>query len=264
MSDDPPTIHFRECTSAWREQWLLPLSAAERDRADRFQCDADRRRFVAARHLLRTTLAARLGLDPESMPIAIGPLGKPQVIGAPDFSISHSGDYVALTIAPAGGVTIGIDIERVREDLDYQALARQVFATEERAALAIAADRPARFFALWTLKEAILKASGLGLSTDPRALCLDTDHDPPAVIRAPAGYRPDHCSNVDAPSGYAAAIAWRRSAAWSGRQDSNLRHPAPKAGALPDCATPRRMRALGFLRAGRKHLVGPAGLEPAT
>ena len=27
---------------------------------------------------------------------------------------------------------------------------------------------------------------------------------------------------------------------WSGRQDSNLRHPAPKAGALPGCATPRR------------------------
>ncbi len=26
---------------------------------------------------------------------------------------------------------------------------------------------------------------------------------------------------------------------WSGRRDSNSRHPAPKAGALPDCATPR-------------------------
>ena len=28
---------------------------------------------------------------------------------------------------------------------------------------------------------------------------------------------------------------------WSGRQDLNLRHPAPKAGALPNCATPRRL-----------------------
>ncbi len=27
---------------------------------------------------------------------------------------------------------------------------------------------------------------------------------------------------------------------WSGREDLNLRHPAPKAGALPGCATPRR------------------------
>ncbi len=28
---------------------------------------------------------------------------------------------------------------------------------------------------------------------------------------------------------------------WSGRRDSNSRHPAPKAGALPDCATPRQI-----------------------
>jgi hypothetical protein len=27
---------------------------------------------------------------------------------------------------------------------------------------------------------------------------------------------------------------------WSGRQDSNLRPPGPKPGALPACATPRR------------------------
>ena len=27
---------------------------------------------------------------------------------------------------------------------------------------------------------------------------------------------------------------------WSGREDLNLRHPAPKAGALPGCATPRK------------------------
>ena len=27
---------------------------------------------------------------------------------------------------------------------------------------------------------------------------------------------------------------------WSGWRDLNSRHPAPKAGALPDCATPRK------------------------
>src|SRR5690606_13784595 len=31
-----------------------------------------------------------------------------------------------------------------------------------------------------------------------------------------------------------------RPAGWSGQQDSNLRPPAPKAGALPDCAMPRQ------------------------
>ena len=43
----------------------------------------------------------------------------------------------------------------------------------------------------------------------------------------------------------AKAKEFRRFVKWSGRQDSNLRHPAPKAGALPDCATPRRALPLG-------------------
>ena len=34
---------------------------------------------------------------------------------------------------------------------------------------------------------------------------------------------------------------------WSGREDLNLRHPAPKAGALPGCATPRRLVTYAFL-----------------
>ena len=36
-------------------------------------------------------------------------------------------------------------------------------------------------------------------------------------------------------------------ARWSGRQDSNLRHPAPKAGALPNCATSRRCTAASII-----------------
>ena len=39
-----------------------------------------------------------------------------------------------------------------------------------------------------------------------------------------------------------------QSVVWSGREDLNLRHPAPKAGALPGCATPRR--ALHFFILG--------------
>ena len=39
---------------------------------------------------------------------------------------------------------------------------------------------------------------------------------------------------------------YTRSAVWSGREDLNLRHPAPKAGALPGCATPRRLVTFAF------------------
>lgn len=42
----------------------------------------------------------------------------------------------------------------------------------------------------------------------------------------------------------------------SGRQDSNLRHPGPKPGALPDCATPRKSRAkiLSFFRIAKNKM----------
>ena len=36
---------------------------------------------------------------------------------------------------------------------------------------------------------------------------------------------------------------------WSGREDLNLRHPAPKAGALPDCATPRSRSHIPYEKA---------------
>src|SRR5688500_8284714 len=44
---------------------------------------------------------------------------------------------------------------------------------------------------------------------------------------------------------------------WSGREDSNLRPPAPKAGALPDCATPRRVRWFGGRRSPTRGGRGP-------
>ena len=42
---------------------------------------------------------------------------------------------------------------------------------------------------------------------------------------------------------------------WSGRKDSNLRPPAPKAGALPDCAMPRMQRMLSFLSLSVKQKI---------
>src|SRR6185503_10193410 len=47
--------------------------------------------------------------------------------------------------------------------------------------------------------------------------------------------------------------AARASEVWSGREDLNLRHPAPKAGALPGCATPRRLN-YNHLQLARRNL----------
>lgn len=202
-------IHRRDLATQWCDTWWMPLSPGERDRADRYRRDDDRRRSVAGRHLIRTTLAPLLACAASAVPIAIDRHGRPVVDGAPAFSLSHAGDQVALAVAPVGvALTVGIDIEVVRDDIDPLALGRRVFAGAELTALQSAGDRIALFFRLWTIKEALLKAAGRGLSIDPRTVRIDAESDPPAIVDAPAALGLRGCVVLPCPPGYAAALAW--------------------------------------------------------
>src|SRR3954466_6827598 len=65
-------------------------------------------------------------------------------------------------------------------------------------------------------------------------------------------------------TGLAPRIATRRfRQGGSGREDSNLRPPAPKAGALPGCATPRAKRRRGVLNSRDPRKRGTARSRPA-
>ena len=203
-------IHRCDLAADWREDGWLPLSPDERDRARRYVREDDRRRFVAGRHLIRTTIAPILGRTADAVAIVIDRYGRPGVTGAPSFSLTHAGDHVALAVAPCGGpsIAVGIDIEAIRDDVDPLALARQVFADAELAILHGADDRIAMFFRLWTIKEALLKAAGKGLLIDPRTLCIDARSNTPSIVYAPSYLGVRGCAVLPAPHGYAAAVAW--------------------------------------------------------
>ena len=49
---------------------------------------------------------------------------------------------------------------------------------------------------------------------------------------------------------------------WSGRLDSNQRPPAPKAGALPDCATPRRATYAEHVQRSKVYRRSPQTTSP--
>jgi 4'-phosphopantetheinyl transferase len=89
------------------------------------------------------------------------------------LSISHSGDRAFCALTDQQGLSVGADTELVRLGLDE--MARQFFAIEESAwldSLAPAA-RPAGIIAVWSAKEAVLKALRLGLAADTRrVVCL--------------------------------------------------------------------------------------------
>ncbi len=145
------------------------LDDAERARLDRLQDPAPRRRFLAARGLLRRSLAAYLGSAPVALRFVIEPGGKPRLAhpeGALHFNLSHTGERVLLAVARCA---VGVDIERERPVPNCVAIARRLWPAplaEQLTGLAEPA-RSQRFVQLWTRFEAAQKAGGRGIFGKP-------------------------------------------------------------------------------------------------
>jgi 4'-phosphopantetheinyl transferase len=174
------------------------LSPGERERADRFHFEVDRRRAVIGRGYLRLLLGQIQGLPAHKLAFEYDEFGKPGLASnhglAPQFNVSHSGGVILIAITM--GRPVGVDIEKVRNDLDVDNIAARFFSDQERKILASLADtaRHKAFFACWTRKEAYLKARGVGLSLpldqfdvsllpDEEPRLLTTRHDPADAAR---------------------------------------------------------------------------------
>jgi 4'-phosphopantetheinyl transferase len=185
-TDDVPGPAWESCN-----HWL---DTSERERRQRLQVDADRVAFVAAHALLHWALD-QVGVPPQRHQFVHNPFGRPQLVQGPGrtepmpgFSMSHARGLVAVALGP--GPLVGIDVERVAvRRVDPLALARRCFDSGAAAWIAAAAADPAlcrqRFFQVWTLKEALVKAVGLGLSLPLDSFAVQADA-PHAVTGAPA------------------------------------------------------------------------------
>jgi len=150
------------------------LDAGELARADRFRFAADRLVYQAAHVLLRRALSRHAPPAPAQWRFISGANGRPEIDTAacPDgaglrFNLSHTRGLVCCAATRAGAV--GVDAECQRPLRDRRALAERFFAPSEAAAVAAAeaggaAAADAGLYAFWTLKEAYVKALGLGLS----------------------------------------------------------------------------------------------------
>src|SRR5438093_8199134 len=145
------------------------LSAGERQRAERFQFDRDRNRFVVRHGLLRMILGRYLNIEPARVTFAYESRGKPLLYGPAavptfHFNLSHS-NGLAL-IAGTRQAALGVDVERVRFIPEADQIAAKFFSPREGAMLhAIPAEQKMEaFFHCWTRKEAYLKATGEGIA----------------------------------------------------------------------------------------------------
>jgi phosphopantetheinyl transferase len=146
------------------------LSFEERVRRDRFHFEADRRDFTIAHDLLRRALSKQTGIAAADLRFATSGHGKPSIdsadpqLRALSFSLSHTRGLVACAVT--SHAPLGIDVEPVGRSQNDQEIANRYFSEKEAEWLRCSPDelRSVRFAELWTLKEAFLKAIGVGLS----------------------------------------------------------------------------------------------------
>jgi 4'-phosphopantetheinyl transferase len=191
-----------------------PLNPEERARLAAFKVAEVARRRRCAHSAMRLILGEVTGVAPESVPIECTSYGKPVLAPGHPFSsmafnLSHSGDWAWLAITKHGKV--GVDIEQVKDDLDWQSLANSVCSARESAWISSLAGETKAwgFIRIWTRKEALLKADGCGLRTEVPLSSIDVLAD--TVVMPPTGSsivpRRWFLRSVAAAPGYAAALA---------------------------------------------------------
>lgn len=153
-------------------RWYFVMSREKQERVDRFRYVDDRKRTVAGEMLARLSIADWCGISAESIQFGMNSLGKPFAKDLPvEFNISHSGNIVVCAVS---SIPIGIDIEQIRpidikvvnhiccpDELTYifdQTTYDADYAIDQNP------EMLARFFEIWTAKEAYCKCLGTGIT----------------------------------------------------------------------------------------------------
>ncbi|ASQ46396.1 4'-phosphopantetheinyl transferase family protein [Legionella clemsonensis] len=146
--------------------WAMSIiDEEERHRAQRFHFPHHQRRFAVSHAMLRAILGRYLKHPPSELLFTYGSHGKPSVksLCNLEFNLTHSGELALLAIGQQ--FPLGIDIEFFSAR-PYLGLAKTVFSALEVAQLSALPPwmQPLGFFHVWSQKEALIKACGLGLS----------------------------------------------------------------------------------------------------
>jgi 4'-phosphopantetheinyl transferase len=144
------------------------LAPEERARKERFYFDKNRHEYLLTRALCRGVLSRYAAVAPEAWVFRANRYGRPEIAspeGCPvRFNLTNTDGLIACLVAHER--EIGVDVEDLERRGETVLIADRFFSPLEVAALHAVpeAAQRARFFDYWTLKEAYIKARGMGLS----------------------------------------------------------------------------------------------------
>ena len=229
------------------EEFLFSvLRDDEKKRAEAYRFHRDRQRFVAARATLRLILGHfYLNKAPQEILLTYGSHGKPRLPNNEDgppirFNLAHSTHLSLLAISLKSD--LGVDIEEIKPNIEIERIAVNFFSTKEQNALFAmpVGERRAAFIRIWTLKEAYIKARGLGLSIPLDSFHISPSHDADTfsieVDGVPEASRFWTITNLPVDEGFVAALAMegapRSIRLYSPMIDQILEHAPMSANAL--------------------------------
>lgn len=171
------------------------LSAAEVERYRRFHFPDDARRYLLAHALTRITLSGHADIAPSDWTFSLGEHGRPEVsntdVPALRFNLTHTAGLLGCIVSLDSDC--GIDVEKYVERHKISAVAERMFSTQEYEELLGLRGNAAMeyFFSRWTLREAYVKALGIGISFPTRKLLFSVGSDGEVAIDFSSGIDDD-------------------------------------------------------------------------
>lgn len=197
-----------------------PDTVLNREELDRMQCFRAPRhgcQWASFRSGMRHILAGYLQIPPGDIHFCNQEHGKLSVRERPNvhFNLSHSGAVGLLSVTALA--PIGVDVEHQRPVSDMDGVIDLVFTSQERANLEALApeQRDVAFYDLWTCKEAVMKACGMGLHLEPDSFDIGVQCDRTTAsgwqsVHAPAAAGQDRhfwLTRLEVGPGYKGAVA---------------------------------------------------------
>jgi 4'-phosphopantetheinyl transferase len=161
-------------------RWLARLRPEERRRYDQLRLPADRSMFLLGRAMARVLVGRALELSPADWTWSEGPRGRPQIadpVTTLRFNLAHSAGLVVCGLAT--GRDVGVDVEDLdRRQADPAVIRRYCSPAEADDILGRGDAWHERFLEYWTLKEAYLKARGLGIAVPLADVSFSLEPEP--------------------------------------------------------------------------------------
>lgn len=157
----------------------------EQFKMQKFVFKHDQERFLLAHGLINYIFSKTLQISLDNLRFNFNENGKPKIENNYEikYNISHSEEMVVIAISIIK--EIGVDVEKINENVEYKQIAKAFFHPIELNTFKNKSkiEQGKNFFKIWVTKEAYTKALGIGLNRPMNSFYMEENfHDKACIV----------------------------------------------------------------------------------